>query len=141
MKYVFISGIIILIGFVIALHFIPIGIEPLIEVYIENYTSLPKFIFSDRFYNFTFTVHNLEYKEMNYTYNVWAQYGNQTWQINEVNFTLQNNQTSSFFEIFSLEKNFDKAKMIVNVKKDNNKTIDIDFLVEEIKGPTITITP
>lgn len=75
MKYIIIAGILILIGFITALQFIPIGIEPLTEVYIENHTSLPVNVFLNRTYNFTFTVHNLEYKNMTYKYNITEVFG------------------------------------------------------------------
>jgi hypothetical protein len=141
MKYVILAGILIAVGLVVALQFIPIGIEPLTELYFENHTKLPKYIQPGREYNFTFTANNLEYRQMNYTYDVYAQYNNKTYQLNELNFTLENNETRSFYEWFALERKFDKAKIMVYLKKDTNETIDIDFWVEEIKGPTIIIVP
>jgi len=68
MKKVLIAGILIIIGFLVALSFIPLGIEPLTEVYFENHTELPKHLFLNQSYDFTFTVHNLEEQDMNYEY-------------------------------------------------------------------------
>ena len=64
MKTVVIGGVAILAVFLLVLLFIPLGIEPLTEVYFENHTTLPAYLFLDKPYNFSFTIHNLEYQEM-----------------------------------------------------------------------------
>ena len=88
MKYIIGAGVLILIGFLVALQFIPIGIEPLTEVYFENHTKLPANVFLNRSYNYTFTVHNLEYRTMNYQYNITEVFGGQI--IEELTTDLEN---------------------------------------------------
>lgn len=139
MKYVLIAGAVIVTVFIIALLQIPIGIEPLTEVYFENHTSLPANIFLNRNYNFTFTVHNLEYKEMNYTYDMNIEYGNRSGTVNSDSFILENNKSISFTKSFSFTEPFARAKIQTVVKKDNNETIDIHFWVSEIVPIRITI--
>ena len=78
MKTVFIAGIVLLGIFLFVLAFIPLGIEPLTEVYFENHTALPAYLFLDKPYNYSFTVHNLEYQEMKYYYSVDAYDENNT---------------------------------------------------------------
>ena len=72
MKYVLIAGLGILAVFLAVLYFIPLGIEPLTELYFENHTALPKNIFLDKNYDFSFTVNNLEYQDVEYNYIVEA---------------------------------------------------------------------
>ncbi len=139
MKYVLIAGGVIVAIFIIALMQIPIGIEPLTEVYFENHTSLPGNIFLNRNYNFTFTVHNLEYREMNYAYDMNIEYGNKSGTVNSGSFVLENNGSISFTKSFSFTEPFNRAKIQTVVKKDNNETIDIHFWVNEIVPIRITI--
>jgi hypothetical protein len=157
MKYVLIVGIALITIFLGVLYFIPIGIEPLTEVYFENHTKLPINIFSLQEYNFTFTVRNLEHQKMGYNYNITAEEENKTSIINYGYFELEHNESSSFFEKFSLERNFERTKIKVELEKVKleipdferklwwpdpnleNITIDIHFWVEEIRGPTIII--
>ena len=113
----------------------------------------------DKDYNFSFTVHNLEYRDMSYDYNITAEYNNETFVIDKGNVYLKNNESSTIFQNFSINEHFEKAKINVRIKKepvgeepafkkkfwwpDPNyaKEIDIHFWIEEIKGPTITIVP
>ena len=159
MKYVLIAGIGIVIIFLAVLSFIPIGIEPLTEVYFENHTKLPKYLFTDRDYNFTFTVHNLEYQKMQYNYKITGEDENTLIEFDSGEFVLENNESISIFQSFSLDKGFDKMKIKTEIEKTKletpefetklwwpdpnleNITIDIHFLVEEIKPIEIIITP
>ena len=160
MKYVFIAGGVILVAFLIVLQYIPLGIEPLTELYFENHTKLPKFLFLDRSYNFSFTVHNLEYQDVNYEYRVYIENvtGGLITDIDGGEFVLTNNESKTIWKSFSFAKRFDNAKVIVVINKnrlgepefkkklwweDPNEAdeIDIHFLVEEIRGPERIITP
>ena len=152
MKYVLIAGGCIVLIFLIALSFIPIGIEPLTELYFENHTKLPYLLFLNKPYNFSFTVHNLEYMDMNYKYEIAAEYDNKTSIFDSGIFFLENNQSKQIYESFSMNERFDTAKVSVRLEKldENpmqkdpnlkNVPLDLHFWVEAITGPTITITP
>ncbi|OGI12750.1 hypothetical protein A3K64_04160 [Candidatus Micrarchaeota archaeon RBG_16_36_9] len=161
MKYVLIGGIVILIAFLTVLAFIPLGIEPLTEVYFENHTTLPAYLFLNRPYNFTFTVHNLEYQEMAYNYTVEVYDENDTflYELDSGRIYLVNNESTSRFEKFTMKKPFGRVKININIKKDDLRIvpdfkkklwwpdpnypeeIDIHLWVEEITGPKIIITP
>lgn len=151
MKYIIIAGILIVIGFLIALSYIPIGIEPLTEVYFEEHTKLPKYLFLNKSYNFSFTVHNLEYIPMNYSYEINIEYGNKTIGLDRGEIALGNNESRTIFESLKILENFEKARIGLEIKKlfENslqkdpnlmNRTIDLHFWVEEITGPKIIIT-
>jgi len=161
MKWVLIGGIAILAVFLIVLSFIPLGIEPLTELYFENHTSLPAYIFPDKPYNYSFSVHNLEYQDMRYDYNVNAfdEDDNLLYRMDSGEIYLANNETKTIFENFAINGHFGRIKINVDIKKDdlgivpdfkkklwwpdpNYPTkINIDFWVEEITGTQIIITP
>lgn len=160
MKKVFIAGIVILTLFLIVLSFIPLGIEPLTEVYFENHTSLPAYLFLDKPYNYSFTVHNLEYQKMRYYYNI-STYNEENeflYPMDSGEFILEYNETKTISEEFTMKEHFNRTKILVNIEKDLSleipsfkkklwwpdpnypMNIDIHFWVEEITGPTIIIT-
>ena len=70
MKYVFAAGVIILAIFLGVLSQIPLGIEPLTELYFDNHTGLPSSVSLNKIYDFAFTTNNLEYQDMRYYYNI-----------------------------------------------------------------------
>jgi len=157
MKYVLIAGAVILAVFLVVLSQIPLGIEPLTELYFENHTSLPKYIFPDQSYNFSFTVHNLEYQKVRYAYAVHAINENETplAEIDSGEFILDNNASATIAEGFNLGRGFTRSKLIVQIQKDLSletpsfrkklwwpdpnypESIDIHFWSEEITGPVI----
>ena len=141
MKYVVIAGILIVLGFLVALHFIPIGKEPLSEVYFENHTQLPTIVFLNRTYNYTFSVHNLEYREMNYTYNITADYLGISSILDQGSFSLADNETRTISEYFNFGGSFQRAKIIVYVTKDTGEVIDIHFWVEEYASTIVFRAP
>jgi hypothetical protein len=160
MKKVLIAGILIIIGFLVVLSFIPLGIEPLTEVYFENHTLLRANSFPNTDYNFSFTVHNLEYQDMRYEYNINV-YSETDWFLGEIDsgeLFLGNNMSKTIPGSYNLAKGFDRARIQINITKDdlgivpdykkklwwpdpNYPTeIDIHFWTDEIVGPTITFT-
>lgn len=158
MKYIIISGIVILAVFITILVMIPKGIEPLTEVYFENHTSLTKYTFLNATHNFTFTVHNLEYTPMEYEYVIEAidQNDSVLFEIERKMLVLLDNQSITLNRNFTFDKPFGRAKINIELNKitsgndinaqrqfwwkDENypNTINIHFWVEEITGPTIT---
>ena len=159
MKYVITSAIVIITIFLLVLTQIPLGIEPLTELYFENHTKLPKHIFLNQPYNFSFTVNNLEYQDMKYNYNVSIEYPNKTYELDSGKLFLSDNESKTTYETFSLKENFEKAKINIQITKDHlNITpefktklwwpdpnypneINIHLWVEEIVGTTIRIIP
>ena len=161
MKTVFIAGIVLLGIFLFVLAFIPLGIEPLTEVYFENHTALPAYLFLDKPYNYSFTVHNLEYQEMKYYYSVDAYDENNTLLYNMDNgeIHLYNNESKTINEQFIMKESFERTQIVVNVSKDLSlerpkfkdklwwpdpnfpMNIDLHFWVEEVEGTKITIIP
>ncbi len=152
MKYVITSAIIILTVFLLVLTQVPLGIEPLTELYFENHTSLQTDISTDTEYNFSFTIHNLEYQEMKYHYNISAFDINNKFlfEIDSGEVFLKDNESTTLSEKYKFPKEFERAKVSIIIDKDHldivpdfkkklwwpdpnypNK-IDIHFWVEEI---------
>lgn len=160
MKYIIAAGILVVLAFLAVLHFIPLGIEPLTELYLENHTQLPKNVYLNKYYNFSFTTHNLEYQDVEYDYSVEASDANDTYlfKIAEGTFTLANNESQTINEKYLFTNSFDRAKIQVKIEKhligepefkrrlwwpDPNypTEIDVHFWVDEIVPTRIIITP
>ena len=158
MKAVIISGIVLLGVFLFILAFIPLGIEPLTEVYFENHTKLPVYLFLDTPYNYSFTVHNLEYQKMRYVYSIDAYDENESllYNMDKGEFILNENETKTIKEQFVMHSDFNRTKIVVSVDKDLSletpkfkkklwwpdpnypMSIDIHFWVEQVEGVKIT---
>jgi len=119
MKYIIIAGVCILIAFLVALSFIPLGIEPLTELYVENHTALPASVNLNKTYNFSFTTNNLEYQDVEYNYIVEALDVNDTtlFKIDEGKFTLTNNESKTINESYIFNKHFNRAKVQIKITK------------------------
>jgi len=160
MKYIIIAGVIILAAFLAVLSQIPLGIEPLTELYIENHTELPKNVYLNKTYNFSFTTHNLEYQDVAYNYSVKAFDVNGTLlqEIDSGTFTLANNESKTTYMDYKFEEQFKRAKIQVVINKNligepefkrklwwpdpNYPTeIDVHFWVDEIVETQIIIVP
>jgi len=160
MKYVIISGVLILAVFLAVLILIPKGIEPLTELYLENHTELPINVYLEKTYNFSFTIHNLEYQDMRYNYTIskYDENGSLIEEIGSGNIVLANNESKTITQEYSFNSSFDRAKIEVLAKKDdlgitpdfkkrfwwpdpNYPTqLDVHFWVDEIVQTTISIT-
>lgn len=160
MKKVIIAGILIIAIFLGVLTQIPLGIEPLTEVYFENHTELPKHIFLNQEYSFSFTVSNLEHQDMNYEYiiEVFDENEDFMFQFAREEFFLGHEEKKTFSQDFSFDQSFDRAKINIKIIKihpeeepwfkkklwwpDPNypNEINIHLWIEEIVGTTITFT-
>ena len=158
MKYVFAGAVVVVLIFLGVLSQIPLGIEPLTEVYFEDHTSLRANIFPDKDYNFSFTVNNLEYQDMKYVYNV-SVYDVNDGLVKEIgsgNILLSHNESDTIFYFYNISKGFERAKVEVMVTKDYlnitpefkkklwwedpNKVdvIDIHFWTDEVVGTKVS---
>jgi len=158
MKYIFMSGVLILAGFLVALSYIPRGIEPLTEVYIENHEELPRNVYLNKTYGFYFTINNLEYQDVEYEYAIQAlnEQGEVISEIGTGKVTLSHEQSETIYQEYSFKEPFDRAKIQVTVKKtfigepefkkklwwpgEQVEEIKVHFWVEEIVQTKIIIT-
>jgi len=153
------SGLLILAGFLVTLSYVPLGIEPMTEVYFEDHSSLPKYIFLNKDYNFSFVIVNLEHQDVEYDYiiEVFNEKGELVSELDKGEVTLSHNQSLLTAEDFSMNESFGRAKIQVTVIKKRvgepefkkgfwwedpnySEEVRIHFWVEEIVPTTITIT-
>ncbi len=157
MRYIIASFIIILAVFLVVLSQIPIGIEPLTEVYFENHEKLPKYVFLDKEYDFEFTINNLEHQKMGYEYfvNIYSEEGS-FFESESGYIVLEHDQSETIPSSIYFDESFEKAKVNIEIKKvyieepefkkklwwpgTQIDEINIHFWAEEIVGTTITVT-
>jgi hypothetical protein len=139
MKYVIIGWLVIIAVFVYFLSQIPIGIEPLTELYFENHTGLPSMVEPNKTYSFAFTVNNLEYRPMNYSYTVIAQYFNHTIIIKNETIGLEDNTSKTIPVDFLIEDRFSRGRIEISLLG-RNQTIHMWFNEQSKPAPKINIT-
>lgn len=104
----------------------------LTELYFENHETLPFKIEINNKYNFAFTVHNLDKNNINYTYRMIEEIGNEREIIKEESFILNKYRMKSFTADFNITKDFDYAKIKVELSY-LNKYQEIHFYVHNKK--------
>ncbi|MCD4770893.1 hypothetical protein K8R30_00575 [archaeon] len=121
MKYVAIGAAVILVVFLAVLSQIPLGIEPLTELYFEEHTQLPSSVSLNEIYNFAFTTNNLEYQDMRYYYNVsvFDVNGSFVKSVGFGDFVIEHNESRTVEEGFLFAESFERAKIKVLIKKDH----------------------
>lgn len=111
--------------------------ETFTELYFENHTKLPtqlanqdnKFWYyypTTNLYSFSFTIHNLENKDMVYPYEVYS-ISNDTTLIDENEVSIKNNESKTITEQFSLPAKYSTTKILVNLP---SKDQQISFWME-----------
>ena len=115
-----ISAVVIVIVFLITLSYVPIGIEPLTEVYFENHSKLPSLIQINNTYNYAFTINNLEYQKMRYVYNisVFSQNNSLIKHLDTGELILEFNESKTLMKNLTFTEEIHRAKIIINVAKD-----------------------
>jgi uncharacterized membrane protein len=113
--------------------------ERFTELYFENHLNLSKNVEAGKQNTFKFTTHNLEYKQMTYSYEVYIDIdGYNKISIDKNQFTINNDQYKTIEEAYQIFVPIKRAKVLVNLI---NKNQQIDFWIEENKETTIISTP
>jgi hypothetical protein len=123
-QWVLLGWTIIIIAFLVALSFIPIGKEPLTELYFNDHLAIPKLAHVNDTYNLSFTINNLEYKDMPYPYKITEKYGNVSKTIAEGNIFLADNTSTSVPFSFSFNETFKRAQVQITLT-DKNQSIHL----------------
>jgi hypothetical protein len=95
--------------------------ETFTELYFEDHLNLPKTIEKYKFYNFTFTIHNLENKDMEYPYVVYLQTVDKKIILNQNTVSVKSGEYGSIYEDFGPLKNI-RMKFVVELV-DKNQSI------------------
>ena len=104
--------------------------EALTELYFEDYNRLPIAGKSGAPYAFRFTIHNMENKTMDYSYNVTQQSGSTNEIIRTGSLSLQNNELKTLESTFTLASGSARTRISVNLI---NKNQEIHFWVNNSK--------
>lgn len=110
-----------------ALNIIPKP-ETFTELYFEDHENLPIEVLPQQSYVFSFTIHNVEYRNMTYPYQTYLLTNNKKTLLQEGNVSLGQNQRKTIQVQISSESAFPKSQIIVDLPK---KKQSIDFWVNE----------
>lgn len=100
--------------------------ETFTELYFENHLKLPSTIKIGEKYPFSFTIHNLEYKTMNYPYEVYIDTDGKRQNIEKKTVTLSHDNRVTINEEFS-PISATRSAVVVNLL---NKNQEIRFWIE-----------
>lgn len=100
--------------------------ETFTELYFEDHNNLPKTIEKHEEYSFIFTIHNLEYKDMNYPYVVYLETVDKKIILDQGIVSLKDGEYKSARVDFGPLK---PIRMKIVVELENNKQL-IDFWME-----------
>ena len=95
--------------------------ETLTELYFEDHLKLPNRIDPKKEYNFSFTVHNLEYKDMEYIYKVKAKSENSQYLITNGNINLKHDEYKNVAVVFKLKNIKERTKVEVDLAGKNQR--------------------
>lgn len=103
--------------------------EKFTELYFNDHQSLPTRVLQRKEYPFSFTVHNLEQKSVEYPYEVYTQTkDNKKDILSTGKFTLDHNKYKTVYETLNMASVAGRMKVVVNLK---NKKQVIDFWIYE----------
>ena len=97
------------------------------ELYFDNNVQLPSEIIPNHPYSFQFTLHNLEDRDMEYTYQVYLEVGNNKLIFDKGTVSVKENDYKTIQEKFATASVLPKSEIVVEL---TNKDQHIDFLIE-----------
>ncbi len=101
--------------------------ETFTELYFENHTQLPNSIEPNKTYNFSFTLHNLEYRDMNYPYEVYIDADGTKQMLDQNTVFVKNAGYKTIAESFTPTVPMGRVKIVANLI---NKNQQISFWVD-----------
>jgi hypothetical protein len=128
MKYVIASGIVLLIVLIAGINLIPGYEEPLTELYFNNHLELPSEASVGEPVHFSFTIHNLEGREMEYEYAIEVSYNDSSRFIIEDVISVGEGEYAEIAKSVTFVEPFDRAKVEVLLE---SKGQSIHFWVDE----------
>lgn len=101
--------------------------ETFTELYFEDHLNLPSEITPKNDYEFKFTIHNLENKDMEYSYEVFLDLGDEKLFIDKNVVSVKNGEYKTIEEKFRINDPAARTKIVVNLI---NKNQQLSFWVE-----------
>lgn len=102
--------------------------ESFTELYFDEYKKLPKTIKKGQNYSFSYTIHNLENKDMQYPYEIKVEADGKTEVIEKKSVLIKNGEFKTFMESFIFNDSVKKVKVNVTLV---NKNQSIAFWMKE----------
>jgi hypothetical protein len=102
--------------------------ETFTELYFENHLSLPSKIAYYIEKDFKFAIHNLENKDMEYSYEVYIEVNREKKMIDKSSVLIKNNEYKTITEDFTITVPMQRVKVVVNLI---NKDQQIHFWMSE----------
>ena len=98
--------------------------EPFTELYFLNHQDLPSLVSSEKIIQFEFVIHNVEHKDVDYTYEVYLDTLGERRFIDANVISLKHNQSEVVSEKYILENVYTRSAIVINL---TNKMQQIDF--------------
>lgn len=105
-----------------------VKLEKFTELYFENHLSLPNKVTLSKKYNFKFTIHNLENRDMEYPYEVYIDTNGEKRTIYIYSVSIKNTEYKTITVDFTITTPIQRAQVVVNLI---NKNQQIAFWIEE----------
>ena len=102
--------------------------ETFTELYVDDHLELPSIVKTNQPYYFEFTIHNLENKDMNYSYEVYLQSTKIKLPIDQKTVTIKNGRSKTIREGFQVNAPITKSKIVVKLL---NKNQEVDFWINK----------
>jgi len=103
--------------------------ETFTELYFEDHQSLPNKATLFKENSFKFTIHNLENKDMEYSYEVYIDINGEKQMIDKSSVLIKSNEYKTITADYTITVPFQRAKVIVNLIDKNQQ---IHFWIEEV---------
>lgn len=103
--------------------------ETFTELYFKNHANLPSKVILKQKYNFAFTLHNLEDKDMDYPYEMYIDLNGNKLDLDKGSIFIKKDGYKTVDKDFTLKLPTGKVKVVVNLINKNQR---IDFWIENI---------
>lgn len=103
--------------------------ESYTELYFENHEKLPNKITPNKQYTFSFTINNLENRDITYPYEVYLNLGEIKLFLDKGSVFIKKNGHKTIRETFTFENSISRINVVVDIV---NKNQQIDFWIEGI---------
>lgn len=103
--------------------------ETFTELYFQNHTGLPSRVIPNQEYSFAFTIHNVEYQDMDYPYEIYIEQNGEKQHLAKSSVSVKDREFMTIQQGFVLNKPFaTRAKVVINLI---NKNQSIHFWIEQ----------
>jgi len=110
--------------------------EPLTELYFENHLDLPEKVNAMEKNSFSFTIHNLENEDMEYSYNVYFDINGEKKIIKSGTVSLKNDEYGKTDVEYTVPLTSERVKVVVDLADMDQ---EISFWIEKVEGNAVIV--